>query len=239
MTKKTQTRVTVSGLCWNRKIFQCSGCTCSDPLSCYTELTCQKMKVENISMEGSWWSWWTEKTRVWTAISLWCLWGKSVNDNMSTQSSKASILNYQSKISGSRQGRDTWRLFSSASGVQSRSVAHVHCSPMHLHCNVPHVPQQKKNKHPLDFSGLVPCLFETSGRHQSVWKRRITLREPSSAELLQPAGFLCLLLTRPHNKPFVDVWKMFMYSKTKVIRASGDHLSSCIFYQTQTHPLFF
>lgn len=163
MTKKNQTRVTVSGLCWNRKIFQCGGCTCSDPLSCYTELACQKMKVENISMEDSWWSWWTEeKTRVWTAISLWCLWGKSVNDNMSTQSSKASILNYQSEISGSWRGRDTWRLFRSASDVQSRSVAHVHCSPMHLHCNVPHAPQQKKKKTPTWFFRSCPL---------SVWNK--------------------------------------------------------------------
>lgn len=50
---------------------------------------------------------------------------------------------------------------------------------------------------------------------------------------------LCVPFGRPHNKPFVDVWKMFMYLKTKVIRASGSHLSSCVFPQTQTHPLFF
>lgn len=50
---------------------------------------------------------------------------------------------------------------------------------------------------------------------------------------------LCLLLTPPHNKPLVDVWKMFMYLKTKVIRASGYHSSSCVFSQTQTYPLFF
>lgn len=49
---------------------------------------------------------------------------------------------------------------------------------------------------------------------------------------------LCLLLSRPHNKPLVDVCKMFMYLKTKVIRASGSHLSSCVFPQTQTHPPF-
>lgn len=59
-------------------------------------------------------------------------------------------------------------------------------------------------------------------------KKKKALRELSSSELLQPAGFFCLLLTRPHNKPLVDVLKMFIYLKTKVIRANGNHLSSCL-----------
>lgn len=31
----------------------------------------------------------------------------------------------------------------------------------------------------------------------------------------------CLLLTQPHNKPLVDAWKMFMYLKAEVIRATS------------------
>lgn len=73
--------VTVSGLCWNRKIFHCTGCTWSAPRSCYTELTWKWKSGTFLSQRAGE----ADGLSEITAISVWWLRGKSVNDDMSTQ----------------------------------------------------------------------------------------------------------------------------------------------------------
>lgn len=77
---------------------------------------------------------------------------------------------------------------------------------------------------------LLSCCFclQEMDRIRRVRRALCTARETEFSWIPASRWILCLLLSRPHNKPLVDVWKMFMYFKSKVIRASGNHLSSCL-----------